>query len=78
VSNGVNGLLVPPGDEQALTDAINQLINDTATRSRMGTQAQKDFEQSLDYPAFYKKMTDLYRRLPKAAPVVDIDTPAEE
>ena len=74
VNDGVNGILVPPGDEQALTDAINRLINDKATRSRMGTQAQKDFEQSLDYPAFYKKMTDLYRHLLKAAPVVDIDT----
>jgi glycosyltransferase involved in cell wall biosynthesis len=73
VHNGVNGLLVPPGDEQALTDAINLLINDTASRSRMGTQAQKDFQNDLDYPAFYKKMTDLYRSLLKVKPVVDID-----
>ena len=78
VNDGVNGLLVPPGDEQSLTDAINRLINDTATRSRLGTQAQKDFEQSLDYPAFYKKMTDLYRDLLNTAPVVDIDSPTEE
>lgn len=78
VHDGVNGILVPPGDEQALTDAINLLINDTATRSRMGTQAQKDFEDNLDYPAFYKKMTDLYRSLLEAAPVVDIDIPQPE
>ena len=78
VHDGVNGILVPPGDEQALTDAINLLINDTATRSRMGTQAQKDFEDNLDYPAFYKKMTDLYRSLLEAAPVVDIDVPQPE
>jgi len=74
VHDGVNGLLVPPGDEQALATAINQLINDTASRSRMGTQAQRDFQNDLDYPAFYKKMTDLYRSLLETAPVVDIDT----
>ena len=44
----------------------------------MGTQAQKDFEENLDYPAFYKKMTDLYRNLLKTAPVVEIDTPQPE
>jgi glycosyltransferase involved in cell wall biosynthesis len=70
-------LLVPPGDEQALTDAINSLLNDTATRSRMGTQAQKDFEEKLDYPAFYKKMTDLYRSLLKKAPVINIVIPEQ-
>ncbi len=78
VHDGVNGLLVPPGDEQALLTAINQLINDTAGRSRMGTQAQKDFQDNLDYPTFYHKMTDLYRRLLEAAPVIDIDTPPAE
>lgn len=78
VHDGVNGLLVPPGDEQALTTAINQLINDVASRSRMGTQAQKDFQDNLDYPIFYHKMTDLYRRLIEAAPVVDIDTPTDQ
>ena len=73
VNDGVNGILVPPGDEQALTDAINLLLNDRATRSRLGTQAQKDFQSNLDYPAFYKKMTDLYRSLLEKAPVITIE-----
>ena len=74
VKDGVNGILIPPGDEQALTKAIDLLINDTATRSRMGTQAQKDFEENLDYPTFYQKMTDLYSSLLEIEPVVNIDT----
>lgn len=78
VHDGVNGLIVPPGDEQALLTAINQLINDTAGRSRMGTQAQKDFQDNLDYPTFYHKMTDLYRRLLDTAPVIDIDVPSTD
>ena len=39
----------------------------------LGTQAQKDFEANLDYPAFYKKMTDLYRSLLEKAPVINIE-----
>ena len=77
VTDGVNGLLVPPGDVDALAVAINHLINDKATRSRMGTQAKHDFEQHLDYPGFYKKMTDLYRTLLDSDPAVDIDYVAE-
>ena len=78
VNDGVNGLLVPPGDERALTTAINTMLNDTASRSRMGTQAQRDFQEKLDYPTFYNKMTDLYRSLLQTAPVVDIDIPPTE
>ena len=78
VHDGENGLLVPPGDERALTTAINTMLNDTASRSRMGTQAQRDFQEKLDYPTFYNKMTDLYRSLLQSAPVVDIDIPSTE
>jgi len=63
VHDGVNGLLVPPDDEQALAAAINRLIDNADERKRMGQQAQLDFERELDYPQFYTKMTDLYRRL---------------
>jgi hypothetical protein len=43
----------------------------------MGTQAQKDFEDSLDYPVFYKKMTDLYHSLLEKAPVINIAIPEQ-
>ena len=78
VTNGVNGLLVPPGDEEALAQAINQLLNDTATRSRLGSQAQHDFQEKLDYPVFYQKMTELYRQLLENEPVVNIEAAEEE
>lgn len=77
VTHGENGLLVPPGDEQAIADAINQLISDPAARSRMGARAQNDFKMHLDYPGFYKKMTDLYRSLLETEPVVDVELPEE-
>ncbi|MBR5726943.1 MAG: glycosyltransferase family 4 protein [Muribaculaceae bacterium] len=73
VIDGENGLLVPAGDEMALAEAINKLLDDTATRSRLGAQAQHDFQEKLDYPVFYQKMTDLYRQLLKNKPVVNIE-----
>jgi len=63
VHDGVNGLLVPPGDPLALADAINTLLGDSEGRQRMGEQAQHDFENGLDYPQFYARVTDLYRQL---------------
>ncbi len=78
VAHGVNGLLVPPGDEIALAGAINQLLNDPALRSRMGAQAQQDFLEKLDYPIFYQKMTNLYRQLLDREPVVNIEISDEK
>ena len=78
VTNGVNGLLVPPGDVEALSKAINQLLNEPAMRSRLGVQAQHDFQEKLDYPVFYRKMTDLYRQLIDNEPVVNIESPDKE
>lgn len=78
VTDGANGLLVAPGDPQALAGAINRLLNNPSERSRMGVQAQHDFKEKLDYPVFYHKMTDLYRQLLDSEPVVNIDAPLEE
>jgi glycosyltransferase involved in cell wall biosynthesis len=36
VKDGVNGYLVPPGDEHALTNAIRRLLVDESTRKQMG------------------------------------------
>jgi glycosyltransferase involved in cell wall biosynthesis len=41
VTDGVTGLLVPPGDPRALADALVTLARDGALRLRMGTAARE-------------------------------------
>ena len=41
IEHGVNGLLVPPGDAQALADAIQQLIDDPQRARQLGEAARR-------------------------------------
>jgi len=63
VHHGKNGVLVPPDDAQALSQAIQQLLADSSLRTRIGNQARHDFAEQLDYPIFYRKMTNLYQAI---------------
>jgi glycosyltransferase involved in cell wall biosynthesis len=40
VTNGENGLIIRPGDAQALADALRTLLRDSALRSRLGANAR--------------------------------------
>jgi glycosyltransferase involved in cell wall biosynthesis len=41
ITNGESGLLVPPGDESRLADAIARLLNDADLRFRLGSRARE-------------------------------------
>jgi glycosyltransferase involved in cell wall biosynthesis len=41
VTDGVDGLLVPPGDPEALADALQQLLQDRAFAARLGNAARE-------------------------------------
>ncbi len=41
ITNGVNGLLVPPGDEAALTEAMSRLLRDKELTSRLAAAGKK-------------------------------------
>lgn len=46
IQDGVNGLLVPPGDEQALADALKRLCRDPALRGRLGAAGRDSVLQA--------------------------------
>jgi len=43
--NGVTGLVVPPGDSEALAGAINRLLEDEKLRTRMGIEGRRRVER---------------------------------
>lgn len=67
VKDGVNGLLVQPGQVDALTQAIERLAADQELRSRLGRVARATVEP-LDASLYVKKMCSLYRSVAAATP----------
>jgi glycosyltransferase involved in cell wall biosynthesis len=41
IADGVSGLLVPPGDEMALADAIRAVLDDAGRAARLGEAARQ-------------------------------------
>lgn len=61
ITDGVDGLLVPPEDPVALANAIRRLIADRELRKNMGTEALKTFRDKFSYPVFFAKTIATYR-----------------
>ena len=60
---GVTGLRVPPGDADALAEAIASLADDAAARARYGAAARRLAEESFAADRIGRDTVDLYRRL---------------
>lgn len=59
----VSALLVPPGDEAALADALTTLARDGALRARLGAAGRKRVEQGFSDEAIAAATRALYRAL---------------
>ena len=64
VRDGENGLLVPPGDPEALAAAIRRLIADPALAARMGRRSREIVESRFSLAAVMNQLRDAYRRQP--------------
>lgn len=63
VRDGVDGLLVEPGDERGLADAILRLLEDRHLRLSMGTRGRKRVEENFSTQRMVEGMYNLYVEL---------------
>lgn len=61
VHDGQTGLLVPPGDVDALTEALTRVVTDPALRARLGAAAQQFHRRTLDLEPYADAMRNLWR-----------------
>ena len=70
ITHGREGLLVPPGDVAALSEAICQLLADVNLRTQMGRNGALRFERDFSVEAVLAQLESVYRSLgvlPRAA-----------
>lgn len=67
VKQGGHGLLVPPGDSNALATAIRQLQGDCAQRTRLGRSGAQRLSERFHIDRVVNDLQALYRRLSSAA-----------
>jgi glycosyltransferase involved in cell wall biosynthesis len=64
LKNGETGLIVPPGDVAALTDAIVRLCSDSTVRRQMGQSARREAEVVHGWEQTAERLEQLFHSLP--------------
>jgi type III pantothenate kinase len=68
VDDGVTGLLVPPGDTNALATAISRLFDDERALVRMGDAARERARILFSWERSIERWENLYARLRELPP----------
>ncbi|MDD2962147.1 MAG: glycosyltransferase family 4 protein [Muribaculaceae bacterium] len=63
IDNGVDGILITPGDAALLASTIDSLLDDDRLCQRIGEAARKKYYSLLSYERFYERMTKIYNDL---------------
>jgi len=61
--HGVSGLLVPPGDPQALAEALQHLLDDVGLRARLGCAARARIEREFTAERMIARTLEVYREV---------------
>jgi glycosyltransferase involved in cell wall biosynthesis len=67
ISNGETGLLVPPGDIDALTAALLRLLEDAALRRRLGEAARAAHAERLAIGPYVARLEAIWREVANEA-----------
>jgi SAM-dependent methyltransferase len=65
IVDNVNGLLVPPGEPQALADALSGLLRDPAKRTRLGREARRSVEDKYNWATVAERLVKLFQGNPR-------------
>lgn len=60
------GLLVPPGDPEAISDAVNSLLDDPTHARRLGEEGARHMEQAFPMADLVDAVVDVYRSILEA------------
>lgn len=60
IEDDVTGLLVPPGNIKAMTDAMRTLANDTLLAAKMGAAARDHVTKHFSFERFRTQLTDIF------------------
>jgi rhamnosyl/mannosyltransferase len=61
--DGITGIVVPPRDSKALSEALNRLLADSELRLRLGESARKRVEQEFNFDLMIKKTLSIYQEI---------------
>lgn len=62
ISEGVEGRLLPPGDVEAWTRALAELLDDPGRRARMGTAARRRVQSTFGLAGTMEQYERVFRR----------------
>jgi glycosyltransferase involved in cell wall biosynthesis len=68
VEHGVTGILVPPGDQRSMADALAQVAGDSPLRERMGAAAREHVRERFSSERLIDDVERLYTQLALAGP----------
>jgi len=66
ITDGINGILIPPKDSSAIAQAIIRLINDRESGKKLGLAARKRVEQEFSVEKMVAEIEKVYSSLPRA------------
>jgi glycosyltransferase involved in cell wall biosynthesis len=72
VQDGENGRLVPPGDADAMAQAIHNLIVDGGMRSRLGNAARATAVQKFSWESYLERLERVFHAVIEHRPVCDL------
>jgi glycosyltransferase involved in cell wall biosynthesis len=61
--HGITGFVVPPGEPQALADALNRLLSDNRLRAEFGDAARRQVEREFGANQMVSKTIEVYREV---------------